>query len=832
MTGSRRVPFRLMAALAVLFLIPIGAPLASAAPPPPDTEVVKGPVAVDCPDGCPTEDLYGPPALINGQSADVWFVAIPDPSATFEYSLDAGPWTACVLPACGPDATFPVAGASVLHLTGLSEALHTLRVRAVEGGIPDPTPALAQFMVDLTPPGAASITLGPPVLGNSRDVTFVLAKPSGEPVHLECMLDDSTPLTWDPGLWTTCSSPYSLTVPTDGVHRLSVIAVDQSGNPSAAAWAPPTPPPGMVPIISYWTFTIDTTSPTVTIGSPASGCCEPVNHETVAFSANELATFECHLDSALWAPCTSPVSLVGLSEGAHTFYVRATDQVGNEGETSVTWTVDTIAPVMTITSGPTAWSQANVTFDFSSSESNVTSWCSFDGGRLYTCTSPQSFGPLADGSTHTFSVYSVDCAGNVSNTETRTWTIDTVAPVVIIDDGPAPVETTPDATFTFHGTDVGSGIDYFECKLDSGSWTTCTSPMSYTGIRNGSHTFRVRAVDFASNVSAPASWSWTIDVPLPVVIIDSGPLPLVTVSDATFTFHGTDVGGPGIDYFECRLDSGGWTVCTSPMSYSGITNGSHTFYVRAVDLAGNESAPATWTWMVDVPPPPETFIDSGPSGTVYSGNATFTFSSDQRPVTFACRLDAGSWAPCSSPQTYTGLADGGHTFEVGATNARTGLTDPTPATRTWTVILLDYRPDAMIRIAGRMAWVGQDFYADDIYHDATNQTVMARIGPGSSVSYDLEFQNDGVEPDRFTVKGCSGRANASVRYTTGGRNVTGGIIAGSHTTEVILPGAWVDYSLTVSTSSAAHKPFACNIRITSVNDTWLYDINQARTLFR
>ncbi len=81
---------------------------------------------------------------------------------------------------------------------------------------------------------------------------------------------------------------------------------------------------------------------------------------------------------------------------------------------------------------------------------------------------------------------------------------------------------------------------------------------------------------------------------------------------------------------------------------------------------------------------PQTTIDSGPSGTVNSGSASFTFSSNKPDSTFECSLDGGAWEQnCPSPKEYTNLDDGSHTFEVRATGA--GSTDPTPASRTWTV---------------------------------------------------------------------------------------------------------------------------------------------------
>ena len=86
----------------------------------------------------------------------------------------------------------------------------------------------------------------------------------------------------------------------------------------------------------------------------------------------------------------------------------------------------------------------------------------------------------------------------------------------------------------------------------------------------------------------------------------------------------------------------------------------------------------------DTTPPPETTINSGPSGTVGSSSASFAFSSSEAGSSFECSLDGALYKPCTSPQSYAGLADGSHNFSVRATDAA-GNADPTPASRTWTV---------------------------------------------------------------------------------------------------------------------------------------------------
>ena len=82
--------------------------------------------------------------------------------------------------------------------------------------------------------------------------------------------------------------------------------------------------------------------------------------------------------------------------------------------------------------------------------------------------------------------------------------------------------------------------------------------------------------------------------------------------------------------------------------------------------------------------PPETTIDSGPSDPSKDASPSFSFSSSEQGSTFECSLDGAAYAACASPQGYTNLPDGSHTFRVRATDAA-GNTDATPASQTWTV---------------------------------------------------------------------------------------------------------------------------------------------------
>jgi hypothetical protein len=82
--------------------------------------------------------------------------------------------------------------------------------------------------------------------------------------------------------------------------------------------------------------------------------------------------------------------------------------------------------------------------------------------------------------------------------------------------------------------------------------------------------------------------------------------------------------------------------------------------------------------------PPDTTITTGPSDPTSSTSASFGFASSESNSTYECKLDAGAFAACTSPKSYTGLSTGSHTFSVRATDS-SGNTDASPASQTWTI---------------------------------------------------------------------------------------------------------------------------------------------------
>src|SRR5439155_21835013 len=112
----------------------------------------------------------------------------------------------------------------------------------------------------------------------------------------------------------------------------------------------------------------------------------------------------------------------------------------------------------------------------------------------------------------------------------------------------------------------------FECPVDGGSWSSCTSPHTTSSLAEGSHTFEVRATDPAGNTDgSPASSTLTIDLTAPDTTIDSNPSDPSGNATPAFTFSSSEPGST----FECRVDGGSWSSCTSPHTTSPPPEGSH-----------------------------------------------------------------------------------------------------------------------------------------------------------------------------------------------------------------------------------------------------------------
>jgi flagellin-like hook-associated protein FlgL len=110
---------------------------------------------------------------------------------------------------------------------------------------------------------------------------------------------------------------------------------------------------------------------------------------------------------------------------------------------------------------------------------------------------------------------------------------------------------------------------------------------------------------------------------------------------------------------------------TLSFSYeNGPEDGLAAFFVDDVSIQGPDHTA------------PQTSVTGPPGGIAKSLTVPISFTSSEAGSTFACSLDSGASAPCTSPNTVT-VTPGSHTFKVAATDAANN-TDATPASVTFT----------------------------------------------------------------------------------------------------------------------------------------------------
>ncbi len=270
----------------------------------------------------------------------------------------------------------------------LEDGPHTFEVK-IEGGDDN---AMFSFTVDTTPP-TATIAKQPAFTADSTPTFFFTAS---EPAGFTCAIDRAAAK--------PCVSPYTMISPlSDGSHTFEVSATDQVGNTGHASVD----------------FSVDTTPPIIEISSqPLDDTREKT--PTFGFTANEPSNFKCAIDGAPFEFCESPYTTpTPLVDGPHSFEVVGTDQAGNAGRASASFTVDTRPPNTFFRKHPRHHirirnSKVRATFRFGSNESDVTFVCKVDRGLLRFCGAKLS--RRFHVGKHVVRVKARDAAGNVDRT--------------------------------------------------------------------------------------------------------------------------------------------------------------------------------------------------------------------------------------------------------------------------------------------------------------------------------------------------------------------------------------------------------------------------------
>jgi hypothetical protein len=250
------------------------------------------------------------------------------------------------------------------------------------------------------------------------------------------------------------------------------------------------------------------------------------------------------------------------------------------------------APETTIDDGPNGpTANSSPSFAFSSPAPSSPFECRLDRTAFAPCASPRSFNDLPDGP-HTFYVRARDGAGIADPTPaSRSFVVDTQAPVASIESGPTGPTSNPRPTFAFSSPHPSAT---FACALSSGIPTF--HPCSAEGadqptadLADGAYTFSVQAADAAGN-STTATRDFSVDTQAPPVSVDSGPTGQTDDPRPTFAFASPDPSAT----FACSIDTG--TPDFGPCSGEGadqptsdLDDGEYTFRVQAADPAGNST---------------------------------------------------------------------------------------------------------------------------------------------------------------------------------------------------------------------------------------------------
>jgi sugar lactone lactonase YvrE len=160
--------------------------------------------------------------------------------------------------------------------------------------------------------------------------------------------------------------------------------------------------------------------------------------------------------------------------------------------------------------------------------------------------------------------------------------------------------------------DTGSGVQSIAIAVDARAATSVTNPdpgepfvatatLDTATIADGVHTLSATATDRAGNI-ASTSIAVVADNTQPDTTITGAPGAMTSGSTATFVFTGADDLTPVASLaFAWRLDGAGWSGFsrTASATLANLSQGSHTFEVKARDLAGNEDpTPASRSFAV------------------------------------------------------------------------------------------------------------------------------------------------------------------------------------------------------------------------------------------
>ncbi|MFP4608333.1 MAG: Ig-like domain-containing protein, partial [Candidatus Aenigmatarchaeota archaeon] len=545
--------------------------------------------------------------------------------------------------------------------SNMGEGVHVVDVRATDNA-GNSAIETVNFTIDTVPPDIQIDMPGEGDILTSADVTVGW---NGS--------DDRTGIDYyevrlDGINWTSVGNEteYIFENVSDGEHTVEVRAWDKAGNSETK----------MV------NFTVDATPPVLEILEPQEN--QYIDHDevTVEWNATDNTTgidyFEVRLDGGNWIDVGTDTNYTfsNLDDGEHTVDVKAWDKAGNNHVESVTFTVDTTPPsvsvdepgeneILTSSNVTVNWIATDDTSGIDYYEINIdeNNWTLVGNGTEYI------FENVSDGD-HTVEVRAWDGAGN-NHTHMVNFTVDSTPPVLeILEPQENQYIDHDEVTVEWNASDNTSGIDLYEVRIDGGNWIDVGTDTNYTfsNLDDGEHTVDVKAWDKGGNNNTD-SVIFTVDTTSPSVDLESpGEGDVLEEDSITVNWSGSD-DTSGIDHYEVKLDSGDWVDVGTNMSHvlEDLLEEEHTVVVKGIDKAGNDATDDV-NFTIDLPPsaniisPEEGEVHRKPDLTVeWKGYYNIT-DMDYYEI----KKDSGSWTNVGTSTSYTfqDIAEGPHSIRV------------------------------------------------------------------------------------------------------------------------------------------------------------------------
>jgi hypothetical protein len=507
--------------------------------------------------------------------------------------------------------------------------------------------------IDATPPNAFTPTANPSswTTNTQPEITFSTTDTTSGIDHYEVKADS--------GSFSIQTSPCTLSPQMDGTHIVTVRAYDLAGNyqeGTVNVYIDTTPPNTFTPTANPGSWTTNT---------------QPVITFSTTDTPSGIDHYDVKVDSGSFLTQTSPYTLPPQTDGTRTVTVRAYDLAGNYQDGTVDVFIDTMPPnAFTPTANPSSWTtntQPEITFSTTDATSGVDHYeVKVDSGTFSTQTSPYTLPSQMDG-THIVTVRAYDQAGNYQEGTVNVY-IDTTPPNAFsLTANPSSWTTNTQPEIMFSTTDATSGVDHYEVKVDSGTFSTQTSPYTLSPQTEGTHIVIVRAYDLAGNYREETVNVYIDTLPPNAFTPTANPSSWTTNTQPMISFSTTD-GTSGIDYYEVKVDSGSFSTKTSPYTLSPQTDGMHTVTVRAYDKAGNYQD-GTVDVFIDTTPPNAFTPTANPSSWTTNTQPMISFSTtDVTSVVdhYEVKVESDSFSTQTSPYSLPSQSDGMHTVTVRA----------------------------------------------------------------------------------------------------------------------------------------------------------------------